>query len=141
MKHHTPAQKLLVLVALIALSLAGAGARTLRSAPEQQRSDTDSSAGRVGETITYSTSPQRAPAAAGAQDILLIQTNDPWERSSNYIGANWYDGVTADTKVLDSLGYSYRIATWNDISAGNVNIFSYPVILIVNDQVQAFYDD
>ena len=74
-------------------------------------------------------------------DILLIQTNDPWERSDLYVGANWYDGVTSDTEVLDSLNYTYNIANWDDISGGLIDIYDYPVILIVNDQIQDFYDD
>ena len=79
--------------------------------------------------------------ATTEDDILLIQTSDPWERSDHYVGSNWYDGITSDTMVLDSLGYSYRIATWDDIDSGAVNVFAYPVVLIVNDQVQAFYDE
>jgi PKD repeat protein len=58
-------------------------------------------------------------------DILLIQTALPWNSD-------------ADMQVLDSLGYSYDIVDMNSI--GGVDLFSYPVVLIVNDQVQAFYD-
>jgi len=58
-------------------------------------------------------------------DILLIQTAWPWNS-------------TADVDVLNSLGYSYDIVDMSNISS--VDIFSYPVVLIVNDQVQAFYD-
>ncbi len=86
-------------------------------------------------------SKHRAALARGGADILLIQTSDPWEESGDYVGANWYDGVTSDTMVLDTLGKSYHIATWSDIQSGSVDIFSYQVILIVDDQVQQFYDD
>jgi hypothetical protein len=72
---------------------------------------------------------------------LLIQTNDPWESYYHYVGGNWYDGITSDTEVLDELEYAYDIADWDDISGGLIDIFSYPVVLIVNDQVQEFYDD
>jgi len=94
------------------------------------------------KTITYAASPRKqlSTTAVTTEDILLIQTSDPWESSDHYVGNNWYDGITADTLVLDSLGYTYRIATWDNINQGTVNIFAYPVILIVNDQVQAFYD-
>jgi hypothetical protein len=103
--------------------------------------DPDSSTARPGERMLLK-SPMRTSAAAfGSADILLIQTSDPWERSDHYVGNNWYDGITSDTEVLDDLEYTYDIATWDDISGGLVNIFSYPVVLIVNDQVQEFYDD
>jgi hypothetical protein len=108
-------------------------------APLPPDADISSSAS-AGETRTYQASPYLPAQTVGTQDILLIQTSDPWERSSHYVGNNWYDGITSDTMVLDSLGYSYRIATWADINSGAVNIFGYPVVLIVNDQVQAFYD-
>jgi len=61
----------------------------------------------------------------GEADILLIQSNLPW-------------GSNADTKVLDSLGYSYDIADMSEIP--NIDLASYQVILIVNDQTQSFYD-
>lgn len=83
---------------------------------------------------------KRSTAVDEIADILLIQTNDPWEREDHYVGDNWYDGITSDTEVLDSLGYTYNIADWNDISSGLVDIYQYPVILIVNDQIQEFYD-
>ncbi len=103
--------------------------------------DPDSSIAQSSER-TLMRSPTRTSAAAfGSADILLIQTNDPWEKSEHYVGNNWYDGITSDTEVLDALEYTYDIVTWDDISGGRVNIFSYPVVLIVNDQVQEFYDD
>lgn len=58
-------------------------------------------------------------------DILLIQTALPWNSD-------------ADMQVLNSLGYAYDIVDMSSIDS--VDLFSYPVILIVNDQVQAFYD-
>lgn len=58
-------------------------------------------------------------------DILLIQTALPWDSD-------------ADMVVLNSLGYSYDIVDMYNIDS--VNLFNYPVILIVNDQVQEFYD-
>ncbi|MBN1876658.1 MAG: hypothetical protein JXA33_20700 [Anaerolineae bacterium] len=64
-------------------------------------------------------------AVANGADILLIQTALPWNSDAN-------------TQVLDSLGYTYDIVDMGNI--GTVDMFSYPVVLIVNDQVQAFYD-
>jgi hypothetical protein len=61
----------------------------------------------------------------GQADILLIETSLPW--NSN-----------ADKTVLNALGYTYDIATMSNIDS--IDIFRYPVILVVNDQVQAFYD-
>lgn len=40
--------------------------------------------------------------------------------------------------MLSALGYAYDIVDMSNIS--QVDLFRYPVILIVNDQVQAFYD-
>ena len=60
-------------------------------------------------------------------DILLIQTSNPWNS-------------VADPTVLNKLGRTYQIVDWSQISGGSVDIFSYQVVLIVNDQVQAFYD-
>lgn len=102
-----------------------------------------------GHTTVYesgSVLAQHDVQAASTTDILLIQTSDPWERDAgteypaHYVGNSWFDGITADTEVLSQLGYSYQIATWADISSGLIDIFSYPVVLIVNDQVQSFYD-
>jgi len=62
----------------------------------------------------------------GKSDILLIQTAIPW--NSN-----------ADTTVLDNLGYSYEIIDITEVETTNIN--DYQVVLIVNDQVQAFYDN
>lgn len=102
--------------------------------------DSDSSIAQSGErTLTRSQSRSSAEAF-GSADILLIQTNDPWESDDHYVGNNWYDGITSDTEVLDELEYTYDIATWGEISGG-LDIFSYPVVLIVNDQVQEFYDE
>jgi len=67
-------------------------------------------------------------AATGAEsgaDILLIQSSLPWDS-------------TANTEVLDTLGYAYHSVDMNSIN--HDELFTYPVILIVNDQVQAFYD-
>ncbi len=65
-----------------------------------------------------------APLVSGA-DILLIQSAIPWNS-------------TADTYVLNRLGYTYEIADMSDIP--NMNLNNYQVILIVNDQVQSFYN-
>jgi len=62
----------------------------------------------------------------GTPDILLIQTAIPW--ASN-----------ADTQVLDALGYSYNEIDITEVP--NTNIDDYQVVLIVNDQVQSFYDN
>jgi PKD repeat protein len=64
-------------------------------------------------------------ARAGGSDILLVQTALPWASDAN-------------TQVLSRLGYAYDIVDMNTIA--QVDLFRYPVILIVNDQVQAFYD-
>lgn len=142
MKKQILVQAFLSVLAIASLVLIPVNAQTPPPTPPLQ-GDSTSSAPHGGETVVYDTSPQRyqGVGAVATEDILLIQTNDPWEESSLYIGSNWYDGVTADTRVLDTLGYTYRIATWNDIESGAVNVFAYPVVLIVNDQVQAFYDD
>jgi hypothetical protein len=124
-------------VLLIALSLVPASAQV---SPTEYQVDTAFAPGRE-QVVTYSTNPRAHTGGTTAEDILVIQTSDPWESSYHYVGNNWYDGITSDTMVLDALGYSYRIATWDDISNGLVDIFAYPVVLIVNDQVQAFYDD
>jgi hypothetical protein len=58
-------------------------------------------------------------------DVLLVQTSLPWNSEAN-------------TTVLSSLGYSYESVDMS--SVGNVDLFNFPVILIVNDQVQSFYD-
>ena len=61
----------------------------------------------------------------GTPDVLLIQTALPWESN-------------ADTTVLNDLGYSYREIDMNDLATTNIG--DYQVVLIVNDQVQSFYD-
>jgi len=66
-----------------------------------------------------------APVVLDKADVLLIQTALPW-------------GSNANTTVLDKLGYSYAIADIGAIST--INLFNYRIILIVNDQNQAFYD-
>jgi hypothetical protein len=137
------AQVFLTAASIASLILTPVYAQTPPTTPEAQ-GDVTSSESHGAVPVVYKTNPRPRSGeitAAATEDILLIQTNDPWEDSSRYIGSNWYDGITADTEVLDSLGYSYRIATWADIGSGAVNIFAYPVVLIVNDQVQAFYDD
>lgn len=102
-----------------------------------------SAAQSAGSVVTYETAAKTKSAftLVAEKDILLIQTSDPWENSDHYVGGSSFDGVTSDTMVLDSLGYSYDVATWNDIENAVVNMFSYPVVLIVNDQVQEFYDE
>jgi hypothetical protein len=56
---------------------------------------------------------------------LLIQTAVPWESN-------------ADTVVLSELGYTYQVVDMDEVP--NINIASFQVVLIVNDQVQSFYD-
>ncbi len=58
-------------------------------------------------------------------DILMIQTSLPWDSDAN-------------TTVLNSLNYSVRTIDMTDVPDTDIN--SYQVILIVNDQVQSFYD-
>jgi len=65
-------------------------------------------------------------AAEGTPDILLIQTANPWDSD-------------ADTIVLDKLGNSYKVVDMSGVL--DIDIDDYQVILIVNDQVQAFYDN
>ncbi|MFZ2663907.1 MAG: hypothetical protein WAX66_00900 [Patescibacteria group bacterium] len=62
----------------------------------------------------------------GTPDILLIQTAIPW---ASY----------ADTTVLDVLKRSYRVIDMSEVATTNID--DYQVILIVNDQVQGFYDN
>ena len=83
-----------------------------------------------GKTVqAYNKSSYRsAPRNAGGADILLIQTSDPWNS-------------TANIDVLDSLNKTYEVATWQEIENNTVDVFGYQVVLIVNDQVQQFYDD
>lgn len=65
-------------------------------------------------------------AGEGTPNVLMIQSAIPW-------------GSNADTTVLDLLGYSYRVVDMTEIP--NININDYQVVLIVNDQVQSFYDE
>ena len=144
MKKSVLAQVLLSVIAITSLMLTPVSAQVEPPPPPDPQDDLTSSAAPRGETIVYATAPQSGSGGvnpAANEDILLIQTSDPWEDSYVWVGNNSYDGITADTTELNSLGYTYRIATWNDINIGAVNIFSYPVVLIVNDQVQSFYDD
>lgn len=142
MKKQVFVQVFLFMLMVAILLLIPVNAQTPPPTPTPQN-DPTSSMTHGDEIIVYDVSPQQVVEGTrktATEDILLIQTSDPWESSSHYVGNNWYDGITSDTMVLNSLGYSYRIATWNDINSGAVNIFAYPVVLIVNDQVQAFYD-
>jgi len=142
MKKQILVQVFLSVLAIASLILTPVNAQMPPLTPAPQGDPTSSTA-HGDKIVIYNTAPQQelgTISAVTTEDILLIQTSDPWERSDHYVGNNWYDGITADTMVLNSLGYSYRIATWNDINSGMVNIFAYPVVLIVNDQVQAFYD-
>lgn len=65
------------------------------------------------------------PVVLKKADVLLIQTALPW-------------GSNANTVVLNKLGYTYAIADIDAIST--INLFDYKVVLIVNDQDQAFYN-
>jgi len=66
-----------------------------------------------------------AVVALEKADVLLIQTALPWDSNAN-------------TEVLNKLGYTYAIADIGAIST--INLFDYKVVLIVNDQDQAFYN-
>ena len=66
------------------------------------------------------------PVSAVGPDVLLIQTALPWSSS-------------ADTTVLNALGYTYNIINMSEVAT--TDITQYKVVLIVNDQVQAFYDN
>ena len=74
----------------------------------------------------YEPTVQAHAGTKGGEDILLIQTANPWES-------------TANTTVLSGLGYSYRIVDMSEVAS--VNLSNYQVVLIVNDQQQAFYDN
>jgi hypothetical protein len=65
-----------------------------------------------------------SPMATNA-DVLLVQTALPWNSNAN-------------TDVLRDLGYSYIVTDFDNLRNHNIN--SFQVVLIVNDQVQAFYD-
>jgi len=108
-----------VLASLVVLPASGTAL-----ASYQIQQPTDSATPPPGYSPTLQTVNSAAPNT-GSADILLIQTSLPWNS-------------TADMDILSSLGYSYDIVTMENIE--NVDLFSYPVILIVNDQVQAFYD-
>ena len=60
-----------------------------------------------------------------AADVLLIQSASPWNS-------------TANTRVLNDLGYSFDSVNMNQIPSTDLD--SYQVILIVNDQNQQFYN-
>lgn len=94
-------------------------------APRPEAGAPSSAEAPVGYAPSRATVPDRQPGASEAADILLIQTSLPWDTSSNTI-------------VLDDLNYRYDIVDMSNLDS--VNVFSYQVILIVNDQVQAFYD-
>ena len=67
-----------------------------------------------------------AQHARAQSDVLLIQTSPPWETNSNEV-------------VLDSLGLTYEFVTdWGQVQWANLT--NYRVVLVVNDQTQAFYD-
>ena len=60
------------------------------------------------------------------KQILMIQTNKPWDSD-------------ADIEVMNELGYGYDMRRWDEI---NVSVLmNYPIVLIVNDQGQNFYDE
>ena len=96
---------------------------------EQVSGDSPSSNSAPEGYVPQISEPQRlsvdAAAGGGSSDILLVQTALPWNSDAN-------------TQVLSALGYAYDIVDMSNIS--QVDLFRYPVILIVNDQVQAFYD-
>ena len=68
-----------------------------------------------------------APAAAQpTTDVLLIQTSAPWDTNSNEV-------------CLADLGLTYDFATdWSQVNWNHLGDFR--VVLVVNDQTQAFYD-
>ncbi|WP_157639653.1 InlB B-repeat-containing protein [Lamprocystis purpurea] len=56
---------------------------------------------------------------------MLIQTALPWKSDAN-------------TQVLTDLGYTYVVTDFEGLASYNIS--DYKVVLIVNDQVQSFYD-
>ena len=119
MTHKLHSFALLVVFALLIVAFPA----DVRSAPWETAPRPDSTTRPAG----YSPRSSQQPSIrlAESADILLIQTSLPWDS-------------TANTTVLDSLGYSYDIVDISNL--GSVSLFSYPVILIVNDQAQSFYD-
>ena len=70
--------------------------------------------------------PFQIKSEGGTPDILLIQTANPWDSD-------------ADTTVLDGLSYSYRVIDMTEVPSTSIDDFQ--VVLIVNDQIQSFYDN
>jgi hypothetical protein len=64
-------------------------------------------------------------AEEGNADILLIQTGPPWDTTSN-------------ESVLPAIGKTYKKVDMSELTPSLIN--NYQVVLIVNDQVQSFYD-
>lgn len=124
MKHKMILTVLGTSIFLILLLLGVHGASVASLQIEEEHSEHSSAIAPEGYTPTQLETVSGTFAVDGA-DVLLIQTSLPWDSN-------------ADTEVLTSLGYSYDIVDMSNIDT--VNLFSYPVILIVNDQVQAFYD-
>ena len=117
-------KRLLTFVILVAV-LCAQFAAPLSSRTAQTMDDViDTSAPPEGYSPRLS-EPRTLDGVTQTADILLIQTAWPWDSD-------------ADVQVLNALGYAYDIVDMDAI--GSVNIFSYPVVLVVNDQVQAFYD-
>lgn len=63
-----------------------------------------------------------------AVSVLLVQTSLPWES-------------TADTDVLDQIGFAHDVADMPAVvTMGVAGLLQYDIVLIANDQVQEFYD-
>ena len=87
----------------------------------------DNSATRPEGVSTFRTPIPNSVMREGAvPDILLIQTAIPWNSNANTI-------------VLDQLGYTYKAIDMTEVPSTNIG--DYQVVLIVNDQNQAFYDN
>jgi len=65
------------------------------------------------------------PAMPNGLHILLVQQYWPW-------------GSTATATVLNALGFTYDIVDMSEI--GLVSLVGYPMIIIADDQPQAFYN-
>lgn len=62
---------------------------------------------------------------SGNEDILFIQTGEPWDTTSN-------------ETVLPTLGKTFKKIDMSELEPNTIN--NYQVVLVVSDQVQSFYD-
>lgn len=118
-------QKLLSICIVLGLIFSFFSNGTVSVSFAQERDDSLSTSTAPNEYTLKKVQTGLQKSITGGADILLIQTAQPW-------------GSDADMQVMDSLGYSYDMVDMSNI--GNVSLSDYPVVLIVNDQVQEFYD-